>query len=386
MVVSEEPDSAPDKEDFRYLFDSPSPLMPGLPSFDQFPRKLWYRTVARQARAGGLFQLTYPDPLGLPQLRQALASYLAVARGIHCGPEQVVITAGYLGALSLICRAILKRGSRVWVESPGYGFTTRAIQMVGGTAIPIPVDDEGLNVEEAIRIEPEADLCVVAPSNQFPLGACLSPERRGALLAWAAQAGSWIVEDDYAGEFRYDGWPLPALKRLDSNDRVFYVGTFSKTMFPGLRIGYLVVPRSQLSLIRDHVRRLDGGRSVLEQAALSDFVAHGHFGRHVKRMRGLYGKRSAALMSAVTEVFGRRLSIRLSGGGLHLLARLDDDEDDIEMESAAGEAGLRPLALSKMGQGRSCGPGLILGFANLPEEQAYRIVRRLRRAIGPGRR
>jgi GntR family transcriptional regulator / MocR family aminotransferase len=258
--------------------------------------------------------------------------------------------------------------------------------MVGGTAIPIPVDDEGLNVEEAIRTEPEADLCVVAPSNQFPLGACLSLERRGALLEWAARAGGWIVEDDYAGEFRYDGWPLQALKSIDSNDRVFYVGTFSKTMFPGLRIGYLVVPRSQFSLIRDHIRRLDGGRPVLEQAALGDFVAHGHFGRHVKRMRGLYVKRSAALMSAVIEVFGRRLSIRLSGGGLHLLARLDDDEDDVEMEGAAGEAGLRPLALSKMGEGRICGPGLLLGFANLPEEQAYRIARRLRRAIGPERR
>jgi GntR family transcriptional regulator/MocR family aminotransferase len=385
MVAPEEREPALDKEDFRYLFDSPSPLMPGLPSFDQFPRKLWYRTVARQARAGGLFQLTYPDPLGLPQLRQALASYLVVARGIYCDPEQIVITAGYLGALSLICRTLLKRGSRVWVESPGYGFTTRAIQMVGGTAIPIPVDDEGLNVEEAIRSEPEADLCVVAPSNQFPLGASLSLERRGALLEWAARAGGWIVEDDYTGEFRYDGWPLPALKSLNANDRVFYVGTFSKTMFPGLRIGYVIVPRSQFSSIRDQARRLDGGRSVLEQAALGDFVAHGHFGRHVKRMRGLYGKRSAALMSAVTEVFGRRLSIRLSGG-LHLLARLDDDEDDIEMEGAAGEAGLRPLALSKMGQGRICGPGLILGFANLPEEQAYRIVRRLRRAIGPERR
>jgi GntR family transcriptional regulator/MocR family aminotransferase len=372
---------ATDPEDFRYLFEAPCPLMPGLPSFDQFPRKLWYRTIARQARKGGIAHLTYPDPFGLPALRQALVSYLAVARGIRCAPEQIVITAGYLGALALICRAMLKPVARVWIEAPGYGFTKRAIQMAGGIPVPISVDDEGLNVEAGIRTAPEAALCVVAPSNQFPLGPCLSLRRRAALLDWAARFGGWIVEDDYTGEFRYDGRPLPALKSLDNANRVFYVGTFSKTMYPGLRIGYLVVPPSQLSPIRDQVRRLDGGRSILEQAALAEFITKGHFGRHIKRMRTLYRSRRSALMSAVSDVFRSRVKILPMSGGLHLVARLADEENDCDIEDAAGAAGLRPLALSRMGQGTSCGQGLLLGFANLPEEEANKVVRRLKRAI-----
>jgi GntR family transcriptional regulator / MocR family aminotransferase len=370
-----------DPEDFRYLFDSPLPLMPGLPSFDQFPRKLWSQTVARQVRKSGMVHMTYPDPLGLPALRQALASYVAVARGIRCVPEQIIITGGYLAALGLICRALLQPGERVWIETPGYGFTRRAIQMTGAVPVPVRVDDEGLDVAEGMRVAPDATLCVVAPSNQFPLGASLSLRRRAALLDWAKRSGSWIAEDDYTGEFRYEGWPLPALKSLDSADRVFYIGTFSKTMFPGLRTGYLIVPRSMLALFRNQVRRLEGGRATLEQAALAEFIANGSFGRHVKKMRDLYKARKTALVAAMRDVFENRFDMRPMAGGLHLIAHTVDDESDTDLEAAAGAAGLSPLALSAMGQGRRCPAGLILGFANLPEEQAPLVARRLERAI-----
>jgi GntR family transcriptional regulator/MocR family aminotransferase len=370
-----------DPEDFRYLFDAPLPLMPGLPSFDQFPRKLWSKTVARQVRKSGIMHITYPDPLGIPALRQALASYVAVARGIRCVPEQIIITGGYLGALGLICRAMLQPDARAWIEAPGYGFTRRAIQMMRAVPVPISVDDEGLDVAEGMRIAPDAALCVVAPSNQFPLGASLSLGRRAALLNWARRNESWIVEDDYAGEFRYEGWPLPALKSLDSGDRVFYVGTFSKTMFPGLRIGYLIVPDVMLDLFRNHVRRLEGGRAILEQAALAEFIANGYFGRHIKKMRGLYKTRKAALAAAMTNIFGDRFDMRPMAGGLHLVAHTGDFESDTDLEAAAAAAGLSPLALSKMGQGRRCPGGLLLGFANLPEDQAPLVVRRLERAL-----
>jgi GntR family transcriptional regulator/MocR family aminotransferase len=370
-----------DPEDFRYLFDAPLPLMPGLPSFDLFPRKLWSQTVARQVRKSGIMHMTYPDPLGLPALRQALASYVAVARGIRCVPEQIIITGGYLAALGLICQAMLQPGARAWIEAPGYGFTRRAIQMTEAVPVPISVDDEGLDVAEGIRVAPDAALCVVAPSNQFPLGVSLSLRRRATLLNWARRNGSWIVEDDYTGEFRYEGWPLPALKSLDSGDRVLYVGTFSKTMFPGLRIGYLVVPGSMLGLFKNHVRRLEGGRATLEQAALAEFIANGDFGRHIKKMRGLYRVRKTALAAAMKNIFGDRFDMRPMAGGLHLIAHTNDCESDADLEAAAGAAGLSPLALSKMGQGRGCPGGLLLGFANLPEDQALPVVRRLERAL-----
>jgi GntR family transcriptional regulator / MocR family aminotransferase len=372
---------AEDPEDFRYLFEFPKPLMPGLPSFDKFPRKLWSQTVARHVRQGGTAHLTYPDPLGLPELRQVVASHIAVARGIRCDPERVIITAGYLGALSLVCQAALDTASQAWIEAPGYNFTRRAIQMAGATPVPILVDDEGLNVAEGIRVAPRAALCVVTPSNQFPLGVSLSLQRRVALLKWATQSGGWIVEDDYTGELRYDGWPLPALKSIDNADRVFFIGSFSKTMFPGLRIGYLVAPKSQFTRVRDVARRLNGGRSILEQAALAEFIAKGDFGRHIKRMRTLYAGRKNAMTSAITTTFGSRFQARPLTGGLHLVVHLADSENDVDIEDAAGRAGLRPLALSKMSQGSRPMKGLLLGFANAPQGHTQAVIRQLERAI-----
>jgi GntR family transcriptional regulator/MocR family aminotransferase len=373
----------PVSEDLKYLFEAPLPLTPDLPSFDQFPRKLWYRTISRQARKTSIPQLTYPDPFGLPTLRQALASHLAIARGIHCSPEQIIIAGGYAGALTLVCRMMLRPGSRAWVETPGYYFTKSAVEMVGGVAIPISVDADGLNVEEGLTIGAMASLCVLAPSNQFPLGTCLSLRRRVALLEWAAHSKSWIVEADYTGEFRYDGQLLPALKSLDSADRVFYIGTFSKTMFPSLRLGYLVVPQSELSVAKNLMGRLYAVLPALEQFAMTEFIMDGHFGRHLKKMRTLYSARRSALISAVSRVFAAQLDVLPASGGLHLVARLKEDEDDALIEDFARAAGLRPRGLSKMAQGKSCGQGLLLGFGNLPEDEALSTVRILKSAIGP---
>ena len=367
----------PDPEDFNYLFTAPLPLTPGLPSFDLFPRTLWSQLVARQVRRTGVGELSYPDPMGSAKLREALASYLAVARGIRCTTDQVVITGGYLSAVGLLCHTMLRPGSQVWLETPGYNFTRRAVETVGGVPVSVKVDDEGLDVEDGIASAPKAALCVVAPSNQFPLGVSLSLRRRLALLDWADQAGSWVVEDDYCGEFRYGGWPLPALKSLDRNERVFYVGTFSKTMFPGLRLGYMVVPRSQLATVRNAIRRLEGGRPTLEQTAMAEFLAAGYFGRHVKRMRTAYGARKAALAAAVIEVFGDRFPVQPTTGGMNLLVGVGWDEDDVDLETRAAAAGLRPLAMSVMGREALRPQGLILGFANLSEAQAQATVRRL---------
>jgi len=369
-----------DAEDYTGLFAAPRPLMPGLPSFDLFPRTLWSQLVARHARRGAVADLSYPDPLGDHALRTAVARYLAIARGIRAGAEQIIITGGYLPALGLICRALLRPGDEAWIENPGYPLTARAVRAVGGRLVTVPVDAEGLDVDAGLERAGAAALCIVAPSSQFPTGVALSLRRRIALLDWAARTGAWIVEDDYAGEFRYEGPPLPALKSLDGQDRVFYVGTFSKTLFPGLRLGYLVAPRSQLAHFKTLVRRLDGGRPALEQAAVADFLASGHYARHVKRMRTAYKARRSALASAFVETFGARFPLKPPGGGLQLLA--EANEDDLALEGRAMAAGLGPMALSRMDFQHPRRQGLVLGFANLAEADAAATVRRLAAALG----
>jgi GntR family transcriptional regulator / MocR family aminotransferase len=369
-----------DPEDFNYLFAAPLPLTPCLPSFDLFPRTLWSQLAARQVRR--IAEYSYPDPMGSAVLREALVSYLAVARGIRCTADQIVMTGGYLSALGLICHTMLEPGSEVWLETPGYSFTRRAVIEVGGRPVSVAVDEEGLDVEYGVRAAPNAALCVVAPANQSPMGVSMSLRRRLTLLDWAQATGAWVVEDDYTGEFRYEGWPLPALKSLDHSERVFYVGTFSKTLFPGLRLGYIVLPHSQLPRIRNAVRRLDGGRPALEQAVVAEFLAAGHFGRHVKKMRSAYKARKAALAEAMATVFGDRFPVKPTVGGLNLLVGVRPGETDTDLEARAAAAGLRPLALSPLGLAPLNPPGLLLGFANLPESHALAIMRRLAGALG----
>jgi len=214
----------------------------GLPALDAFPRKLWAGLVAREARSLRPALLSYPDPAGYMVLREAIAAYLGVSRGVTCSPEQVVITAGYQGALTLIIRTLLQPGDAVWIEDPVYYAAADALRAGGACLVPIPVDAEGMCIEQAVSKGGSARLAVVTPAHQYPLGVALSLPRRLALLAWARAHSAWIVEDDYDGEFHYAGRPLPALKSLDDPDVVIYAGSFSKVLFPGLRLGYLVVP------------------------------------------------------------------------------------------------------------------------------------------------
>jgi GntR family transcriptional regulator/MocR family aminotransferase len=371
--------AAPEPDDFTGLFAAPLPLLPGLPSFDLFPRTAWSQVIGRHARRSTIAELTYPDPVGLSPLRNALAAHLAVARGIRCTADQILITGGYIPALSLVCRALLAPGDVVWVENPLYNFTARAIVESGGVPTPLELDGEGLDVELGERIAPNATLCVTGPSCQFPLGVTMSLPRRIALLDWAERAGAWVLEDDYVGEFRYDGAPLPALKSLDQHDRVFYVGTFSKTLFPGLRLGYVVVPRSQLARLKRIVRRLDGGRPALGQLAVAEFIESGQFARHVKRMRTAYRSRKTALTVAFEAAFGARFPLQTMNGGLHLLAHAEEDDRDLQLR--ARQAGLQPIGLSTMDARRPPRHGLLLGFSNVPESQAEDIVARLASAF-----
>jgi GntR family transcriptional regulator/MocR family aminotransferase len=353
----------------------------GLPALDEFPRKLWARLVARRARGLSAIAMVSQDPAGYAPLRQAISGYLAIARGVRCPTDQVLITAGYQGAVGLFARTLLSAGSAVWFENPGYFRARDALALAGAEIVPVPVDQDGLDVGIAIRRSPRARLAVVTPSHQCPLGVMLSLPRRLELLAWAAKTGAWIIEDDYDGEFRYHGRPLPALKSLDDAGRVFYAGSFSKVLSPGLRLGYLVVPSSELERFQRVAELFAPSPSLLDQMVVADFMIEGHFARHVKRMRKLYAERRKALISALRMFFGDEIVLDVPLGGMHVIARFVAREDDVAMAARARRAGLAPFALSLCTAGGSRRSGLLLSFTNIPVEAAEREVQRLHRSL-----
>jgi GntR family transcriptional regulator/MocR family aminotransferase len=362
--------------------NAPRPLQMGLPALDAFPRKLWSRLVARHARAFAPSDMAYPEPSGYPPLREAIAVYLATSRGVRCTAGQILITNGYQDALNLAASVLLRPGDKIWVEDPGYPPTAEALKATGAALVPIRVDAEGVRVSEGVARARRARLAVVTPSHQSPLGVALSLPRRLALLSWASGAGAWIIEDDYDSEFRYVGRPLPALKSLDQDERVLYVGTFSKVLYPGLRLGYLVVPESLIDVFIRSIRMRHLGHGTLEQRVVADFMAAGHFARHFKRMRALYGARRRTLADSLSQVFGDRITVELRPGGMHLIVRLARGLHDVELASLAQACGFAVEALSRRAMTHECGQGLLLGFTNVAESDARDVCERLHLAIG----
>jgi GntR family transcriptional regulator / MocR family aminotransferase len=356
------------------------PFALGLPAFDAFPRKLWSRLTIRTARAFPLHQLNAP-PAGYRLLREAIRSYLAVSRGIACSVDQLFVTSGFQSALGLITRALLHAGDEAWIEDPGYFMARLGLEEAGAKTVAVPVDAEGLDVRAGAKKSPNARFVFVTPSHQMPLGVSLSTSRRAALLTWAAKAGAWVIEDDYDSEFRYGSRPLPALKSLDDAERVLYIGTFSKVLFPGLRLGYLVVPESVADRLFRICQLLYRDRPIFDQAIVADFIKEGHFARHIKRMRELYAERRLALAEALATVFDGKIKIELQAGGMHLLARLADCSNDRDLVARAMAKGLVPAALSTMAVEHDCGHGLLLSFTNIQRDAAFGVALRLKQAI-----
>ena len=268
-------------------------FQPGLPDIAAFPHRTWARILARHARTPEHARLGYGDAAGDPRLRTAIAAYVTATRGVRCSPERVVPVAGAQAALDLCVRLLLDPGDSAWIEEPGYGGARAALLGAGARIEPIPVDAEGLDVAQGEARCPGARLVYITPSCQFPLGATLSLERRLRLLDWAERAGAFVIEDDYDSEYRYRGRPITALQGIDANGRVAYIGTFSKTMFPALRVGYVIAPESLAAAFAHAVRNT--GQSVPQpvQGALAEFIDAGHYGRHVRRMWTLYARRRA---------------------------------------------------------------------------------------------
>ncbi len=374
------PPPAPVKADPDTWQQPPSllPFQMGLPALDAFPRKIWARLGARYLRATQAADLSYPPADGLPALRTAIAAHLQVARGIHCTPAQVFITSGYRESLNLMIQALLQPGRQVWVEDPGYPPTRELLTHAGLQFAPIEVDAEGIMVSRGIAQAPDASAAVVTPAHQSPLSVTLSLTRRQQLLEWAERNQRWIVEDDYDGEYRYISRPLPALKSLDRHGRVLYAGTFSKVMFPGIRLAYLVVPEAQVRRFEDVNRVLGNGIPGLTQALVCAFMTEGHFARHIQRMRRLYAERREATAAGLAKVFGPDMPIHPQPGGMHLLVKMKGHHTDRPLARRMVENGIYAHALSRWSTAAPCGSGLLMSFTNIESQaRAEQLGRRI---------
>ncbi|MBC7788546.1 MAG: PLP-dependent aminotransferase family protein, partial [Anaerolineae bacterium] len=363
----------------------------GVPALDAFPAGLWARLVARRWRGGSVY-LGEGHAAGDPALRGAIADYVANARGVRCSSRQVFVVNGTQHAIDLISRVLLDRDDDVWVEDPGYLHVRIALRDAGARLIPVPVDSEGLDVAAGERSSPRARLACVTPSHQFPLGAVMSAPRRLALLSWARRAKAWVLEDDYDSEFRYSGRPLPCLQGLDierrapgDEPRVLYVGTFSKTLAPGFRLGYLILPDGLVDIFRDARAALDRFAPTLEQGVLADFIGEGHYARHVRRVRALYAERQETLLTAAMSELSELLTLAPDAAGLHLVGWLRPGVREEHAVRAAEAEGVEVSPLSRYRLTPAEAPalgGLLLNYAGFNDRAIRTGVRALRRALG----
>ena len=359
----------------------PRPFRPGVPALDAFPIQLWARLSARHWRRASRRHLAYGHSAGYQPLREAIAQHVAAARGVRCTPEQVIIVGGSQQALALSTRLLLECGDAVWMEEPGYVGARAAFIASEANVIAVPVDDQGLDVEAGERLAPTARMAFVTPSHQHPLGIVMSVPRRMALLDWARRADAWILEDDYDSEIRYHGRPLPAMQGLDDDGRVIYLGTFSKTVFPALRLGYVIVPPSLVEAFSTARLIVDRHSSVVEQAVLADFIAEGHYARHVRRMRALYAERQEALLDALAP-FGDSIDVPPTRSGLNVLAWLPPGVDDRRVAAAAAAIGIEAPPLSPFAQHPLPRGALILNFSGYDVEALRSAAKNLGSVLG----
>lgn len=343
--------------------------------------EVWRKLSARSLRFFGRHHLGYGDPQGMPELRKSVCDYLQAARGVRCEPDQVVITAGTQQAVDIVARVMQGPGKEVWVEDPGYSLTRLALVAAGAKLCPIPVDRHGINVTEGIRRAAKARAVFITSSHQFPTGVPLSMARRLELLAWARESGAWIVEDDYASEFRYGGRPLASLQGLDEAGCVIYVGTLNKALFPGLRLGYLVAPRSLLRAFVTTRYLMDRQPSSLCQAIVAALMEEGHFAAHIRRMREAYRNQRDALVVALSRRLGNHLTVEAPDQGMHLVAYTRPGLPDVAIERRAREHGVVVRAMSRLYLEAQPKSALILGFSGYPQQIIAPAISRLARAF-----
>lgn len=356
---------------------APLPFQMGLPALDAFPRALWARIMGRRLRLQTRYDLVMPEANGESTLRQAIADYLRFSRSIDCQPEQVFITAGFQAAMRLVAHTLAKPGDGIWLEDPGYRYVRPVFAEAQMALHPIPVDGEGMQIDYGIKHFPEARFALLTPAHQSPLGVALSITRRRQLLDWAAANESWLIEDDYDSEFRYHGKPLPPIKSLDGPQRVLYAGTFSKSLFPALRVAWLVVPQQQVAAFSQHTHFLPCTAPLLIQQTIADFLREGHFWRHLKKMRLCYSERRVWLENALTH---QGFDVVPQAGGIQLVMRVNGD--DRALVEKARKTGLAVQALSDWRMVSQGEGGILMSFTNLTSQaMAHQVAKQLRAAI-----
>ena len=359
--------------DFRY----------SQPALEDFPHATWVELVVRRARLMSTRTMKYGRVRGFGPLREAIVDYLRRARGVRAGVDQVIVVSGTQQALDLVARMLLDRGDRVVVEEPCYQAARQVFLGAGARLVPTPVDAEGLDVARLPR-DPPVRLAYVTPSHQFPLGGILPLDRRVELLRWAERSGAYLLEDDYDGEFQYDARPVEALQGLDRAGRVLYVGSFSKVVFPSLRIAYLVVPEELAPAATSLKYLMDCMAPTFEQEVLAEFIAEGHFERHLRRMRVLYAARRGIVLDALRRAFGDRVDVIGAEAGLHVVVQLrglaPDAVPDLIARAAVAGVGIYPLAPYYLDP--SPRAGLVLGYASLGERDLRAGVQALAELVG----
>lgn len=356
----------------------------GMPGIDLFPFDQWSRLEARRWRKPD-HHMGYGDPAGYGPLRELLCVYLKASRGVNCVPEQIIITSGSQQALFLLSTMLLAPGDAAWVESPGYRGASAPLEAGGARVFPVPVDGEGLDVAYGAAHCPQARLVYVTPSHQLPLGVTMSLQRRLALLAWAAANKAWVIEDDYDSEYRYTGPPLASLQGLDRADSTIYVGTLSKVLFPGLRLGYMVAPPALVDPLVRAKAVTDKHTAIVPQMVLADFIAGGHFARHIKRVREANGERRMALLHGLQGRLAEHLVCGPADTGLELCVHFRRKRSEAAVVEAGLANGIELRALSYYANpraGKACAvrPGLLLGFASIapPEiRQGIAVLERI---------
>lgn len=354
------------------------PFGVGQVAVDHLPLNIWSTLVARRSRSMDLRSFHYGDQMGSLALRRTIANYLNTSRSLRCEAEQIMILSGSQHALELCARVLLDPGNAVWIEDPGYILARQVFAWAGARLVPVPVDEEGLNVSAGIKRCRKARLAYVTPSHQFPLGYTMSAARRMQLLEWAQHTGAWILEDDYDSEYRYESPPISSVQGIDADARVLYIGTFSKVLFPALRIGYLVIPTDLVERFLRVRRLMDLGSPTFYQEVLADFISEGHFARHIRRMRTLYHERRDTLVESIRQEFGSRLEVLGSEAGMHLAILLPPGSRDREIALSAAKQSVWMWPLSSSYAAEAPRPGLILGFGSAPANEIPGAVRKFR--------